>query len=485
MSYPEFRVIVENKSSIRIIRPDGTTPKGTIDQDEMKKLSIKFFHKMLADGNITSRDELILLGSYLYELLFDIDASSIFKEDFDNVKRDEYLRLVLEFEKDADELAEFPWEYIYYSSRRGWGQQGFFLANESKLILTRHVPLDKRLKNLEPDNKPLRILIVVSKPENDENGQELGSILESKVLDSITGLQKNFPQAIETHILEKPTLAKFGEKLIAVKPHVLHFIGHGYHDGEKGWLAFVKEDDFNMADWRSDGVLASLLTEPSLLTGQDDRDYQPPRLVFLHACEGARSTSYKTFGGMALKLVKSRIPAVVAMQYKVENAVANLFAETFYQLLGEGKPIDEAVQAGRRKLSTYLAEGEKFSSRAFGSPVVFLQSADGIIIAESQPKPGVFKCPSCDKPILPNRRFCRSCGQEVKECVRCHHMMPFDGICPDCRYPLPEKSASSTGDQPNIPSQTNMSALRNITATASGTSPAKNIEDTEDTIKIG
>src|SRR5216684_2335075 len=189
MSYPEFRVIVENKSSIRIIRPDGTTPKGAIDQDEMKKQTIKFFHKMLADGNISSRDELIVLGSYLYELLFDSEASSVFKEDFDNVKRDEYLRLVLEFEKDADELAEFPWEYIYYSPRRGWGQQGFFLANESKLILTRHVPLDKRLKNLEPDNKPLRILIVVSKPENDEDGQELGSILESKVLDSITGLQ--------------------------------------------------------------------------------------------------------------------------------------------------------------------------------------------------------------------------------------------------------------------------------------------------------
>lgn len=477
--YKEFKVIVENEASIRIIRPDGTNPKGAIDQDDLKKRTIKFFHNMLAEGNITSQDELQVLGSHLYELLFDLTISSLFKEDYDHVEKDEYLRLVLEFEKDADELAEYPWEYIYYHPRRGWGEDGFFIANQNGLILTRHVPLDNKLKDLKPNKKPLRILIVVSKPQKEENGQELGEILEKKVLASIEGLKTRLPQAIVTDILEQPTLGTFERKLNDFKPHVLHFIGHGKYDGKKGSLALVQEDDPNVADWKSDSILATILTQ------QESRDYHPPRLVFLHACEGARSTSYKTFGGMALELVKSRIPAVVAMQYKVENIVANLFAETFYQSLSEGKPVDEAVQAGRRKLSRYLAEGESFSSRAFGSPVVFLQSAEGIILAETQDEEEQsptdklkFKCPNpdCGKTIKLTE-FCVWCGMSLMLCPDCKpgiRIMLKDGHCGICGYPKAASTASTSSGLSNPQSLTNVN-----------TPAASLIGNIEDTIKIG
>ena len=135
----------------------------------------------------------------------------------------------------------------------------------------------------------------------------------------------------------------------------------------KGHLAFVKDEKDETVRWISDVDLADAFM-----------DFQP-RLIFLHACEGASSDSYEGFKGLALQLVYSKIPAVVAMQYSVENKVAIQFAKTFYQCLGEGKPVDVAVQAGRLELGMYLGE-QNFSSRAFGSPVVYLQSAQGIII---------------------------------------------------------------------------------------------------------
>ena len=111
-------------------------------------------------------------------------------------------------------------------------------------------------------------------------------------------------------------------------------------------------------------------------------DFQP-RLIFLHTCEGdkedkedAESESYDGFKKLALELVYSQVPAVVAMQYPVKNRVAIKFAETFYQCLGEGKRIDEAVQEGRLELGRYLDE-QNFSSRAFGSPMVYLQKCRG------------------------------------------------------------------------------------------------------------
>jgi hypothetical protein len=198
----------------------------------------------------------------------------------------------------------------------------------------------------------------------------------------------------------------------------------------------VNEDDHKSAFWINDISFRDCFNE-----------YQP-RLIFLQACEGAYSASYETFRGVALQLVYSRIPAVVAMQYKVRNDEAKMFAKKFYQSLGEGKRIDEAVQDGRLVLGKYLNE-QTFSSRAFGSPVVYLQSGEGIIIAEKKDlevpsvvQPQVFTltkvpCPYPDCPgmVISDSTFCLLCKRDLMICPKCKAIVAKDiGICHRCKY---------------------------------------------------
>ena len=109
MDYEEFYMNIENKSTVIVLRTaQGKTPKtyqGTIAQDTLIVATIKFFHRCLAEGHIMSLDELKVLGSYLYKLLFDANISSVFKEDFDKIDREDNstsrLRVTLEFKEAA------------------------------------------------------------------------------------------------------------------------------------------------------------------------------------------------------------------------------------------------------------------------------------------------------------------------------------------------------------------------------------------------
>jgi hypothetical protein len=442
MEYKEFRVIIEDESRIRIIKPSGVSRPGTIQMDRLKEKIIKIFSRWLAEGKITTREELVVLGSYLYNGLFNDDISEVFKDEFDKIQNQResstVLRLVLEFESKARKLAEMPWEYIYYPDSER--EKGFFIATRSRLILARHVPLDEeRFKDLKPDEKPLRILIVVSKPEG------LGIVNADPVIETIKELKGRLPHAIATDELPQPTKRSLAQKVNTFRPHVLHFIGHGQYKGEGGSLALVMERDQKTPLWISDVDLADCFA-----------DYQP-RLIFLHACEGAHTESYEAFRGVALQLVYSKVPAVVAMQYPIENNVANSFADKFYQSLGEGKPIDVAVQDGRLELAMYLNEGQNFSSRAFGSPVIYLQTAEGIIITQVDPEKSQqsstalddrvrcpyhyaeHRCTGWVPSVLPsNFKVCMTCGKTLIQCPKGHVMGEELGIC-SCGYRLESK----------------------------------------------
>ncbi len=425
MEYKEFRVTVVDQNNIRATKPGGITTTGSVQMDDLKKSTINIFNNWLAKGKIENRKELVVLGSYLYGVLFSGKIDTEFKDTFDKIRQqpDTSLRMTLEFEQEARELATMPWEYIYFPDTPG--DRGFFIATRGKLILTRHVPLNVALEDLQPREKPLRVLIVVSQHK------DLGIVNAEPVIETIEELKNRLPDAIETDKLDQPTKRSFIYKVKNFQPHVLHFIGHGEYDKQGGRLAFVQEEDQKSVAWIGDLDLADCF-----------QDFQP-RLIFLHACEGATSESYEGFSGLALQLVYSKVPAVVAMQYPIENKVAIKFAKKFYQCLGEGKPIDVAVQEGRQELGMYLDE-QNFSSRAFGSPVVYLQSEEGIIIAEAEsevtPRPLLeqkVRCPnrSCPGLVLSTDRRCGKCGDRLTPCPKCGEVMSEDvGICVKCGH---------------------------------------------------
>jgi hypothetical protein len=150
-------------------------------------------------------------------------------------------------------------------------------------------------------------------------------------------------------------------------------------------------------------------------------------------------------------LAARNIPAVVAMQAKVKNIVANTFATAFYKSLGEQKPIDRAVRAGREA----IREGPDRVKLAFGVPVLYLLRGHGPLIptlaeAKRSKEPGpestsqsaapslnVEMCPTCKYTLTARERtlaVCPECGLRLR-CKKCKH--PYDrpdrqNFCGNC-----------------------------------------------------
>jgi hypothetical protein len=247
--------------------------------------------------------------------------------------------------------------------------EGFFFAGQrTELILTRNVPPSDSIDGPgEIETGKLRILVALSTPDGEGNidTQEVRNLIEQiRQMETKPDLQ----------LLdgEKCTTDQFTSLMTEFKPHIVHFIGHG----KAGEVAFIKEKTDPDFDERTTKQLQARWIKAEQLGGMIGNCRPRPRLVFLHACKGAASTSNEAFNNCARALVYAHVPAVVAMQYNISNNDAALFAKTFYGLLGHGRDIDEAVKAGRLALGkTY----PMWEHPRFATPVVYQQTNSPIV----------------------------------------------------------------------------------------------------------
>jgi hypothetical protein len=159
-------------------------------------------------------------------------------------------------------------------------------------------------------------------------------------------------------------------------PHILHFIGHG----KPRELAIFKDKDDDDYDFDGEEKQTRWMTSEQF---RHLFNKHKPRLIFLHACKGAAPDSHEGFISTARELVYAEIPAVVAMQYSISNKDAGSFARKFYEELGNGCAIDEAVKAGRLELGKAYPPWEH---PRFGTPVVYLQTINAIVLPVPEPE---------------------------------------------------------------------------------------------------
>ena len=437
MATNEFKVTVISPGDLTVKIPEGySIPYKVPQRDYLRERTIEYFNDWLDANRGSTRELMVILGSHLYELLFPGEVDKNFKTSFDKYQ-DQKLRVVLEFLPGAADWATLPWEFIYVPDGKwGAGIRGFFISAHSSLILTRHVQATRT-----PGAKPAmtgggvkaktKIAIVVSSPADQ-------TTVSPDVIQSITALRTQYPDQIEIvePMLENPTKEELKAFITNNRPNVVHFMGHGEYDlkNKRGRIAFVNRKT-GKAQWFDDDTFADSFAK------------NPPELVFLHACQGAKSTSYVGFRGLALKLVYAGVPNVVAMQYPIENFVALQFAKKFYESLGKGMFIDQAVQAGREALGTCLEEQEKvenFSDRRFGSPVVYFQPEEGFLLVKSEVEPEGggkisppdLRCPNpeCKRLLNADAIWCPKCGTKVVLCPRCRRFMNREERGCECGY---------------------------------------------------
>jgi hypothetical protein len=385
-----------------VSQPDGTTvrfEKGKVVKDKylLEDISDGIFE--LNDGQLNGRTRAIRrVGRDLYRALFPDSIGEAFEQALEKLKRntdrsDRSLRMVIEIDP-ASIVSKWPLEFLYCPD------QDYFLASEkTKFALSRRIIFTGEIPPLEgfatADGPSLRVLIVVSKPK------DLGGVITTKVLEGISQLplststeqqsKQTAEKNIEVKVIgklenyerisgidyldQKASYSKIRELVSGDsageiwKPHVLHFIGHGKAQERETFLGLVDEYTDNV-DWCSADEMSKLFTG----------GWQP-RLVVLQACESAMPATESGFMSMAAQLFQRKIHAIVAMQFKIDNEIATTFSREFYDALRQGNDVDEAVQAGRWKISTKF----RWKDPYFGAPVLFALTPEGIMQPVTKP----------------------------------------------------------------------------------------------------
>ncbi|HYN23730.1 MAG TPA: CHAT domain-containing protein [Pyrinomonadaceae bacterium] len=269
------------------------------------------------------------------------------------------IRWRLSLDSSVDDL---PWEFMYL--------QGEFLALNPRSPVVRYIKGAARVAPLKAEH-PLRLLVVIASP-NDETPLDTSAEKE-RIAAALRPLTAQ--GMIEVTYLEGPdTWERLLEALLPNRTHILHFIGHGAFDEDMGEGVLVMED----ADRRAMRIDSERLRY--LVQGKSRL-----RLVVLNSCLGTEGSDAQPFSSMAAGLVRSGIPAVIAMQFEISDNAARKIAQTFYTSLALNLPVDAALTEARRKI--FLSDRD---SLEWATPILYMQVPNGQLFEfdlETGPKP--------------------------------------------------------------------------------------------------
>jgi hypothetical protein len=389
--YDQFQLVIQSNDEIRAIRDSHDKLRefasARLSEDERLLEDIRKGILKLKDDK-DDLEDIERLGRDLFEAIFQGDVGKLFEESINillkdrRTNRNRCLRLIIDVNTKS-EVFGWPLEFLRYKDL-------FWLAKEKPaLTLSRRISFKGKsgIIDLNPQTPPLRLLVIVSKPTDDE----LGGVITTKVLERIGHLAVSDPniegwgteKRMEVHVLGQ--IAKYEKGIPGInyldqpatyeniinliselyeqgeEPHVIHFIGHGKFDQE-GFLGLVDRE--GKVDWVRAKDISDLFNN------------WKPRLILLQACEGSKKDPGPGFISLADYLIQRSIPAVVAMQFSITNNYATLFAEGFYEALRDRYNIDEAVQIGRWK----MYNKERGHNHHFGNPVLIAYDPEVFIL---------------------------------------------------------------------------------------------------------
>lgn len=109
------------------------------------------------------------------------------------------------------------------------------------------------------------------------------------------------------------------------------------------------------------------------------------QVVVLNCCQSGKRSAGPIFqwSGLAARLLRAGIPAVVGMQQNISDHAAISFSFGFYSALAQRLPLDEAVARGRAeilKLERWgaVSKDRRRDSQDWGVPVLYLGTPDGV-----------------------------------------------------------------------------------------------------------
>lgn len=282
------------------------------------------------EGSLPDDEEMIAFGSQLFDTLFQGDVRRL----YDEARTRQRSRLDLILTSMIPWIAEKPWEFAYDHGRQS------FLATE-EINFTRNVLTNVPADPIVHTDGPLRVLVVSAQPVG------LGRL---SVDQEVAVIERGFAPLVEAGLVEVETIARATPSMIhgrltTGQYQVVHFIGHGVYNEERGegCLIFVNDNGGEYP-----------LGERSVRELFRGRGLS---LVFLNSCESGRGGRADFNKGVAQSLVAHGLPALVANQYSVLDSSATSFAQHFYWSLAQGMSLGQAAREARIAVN-YLLHGE-------------------------------------------------------------------------------------------------------------------------------
>lgn len=306
------------------------------------------------DGEQATLTQLKAFGAELFEKVLTSEVKQLLDRSLGEILPQPESGLRIRLRLEPPELATLPWEFLYSPARQ------IFLAASHETPLLRYLNLPDPVGTMAIAG-PVRGLVLI--PEL----WDLNVALEKNILQEAFA---NLQNAITVDYLEgQVTPARIRAALRQHEYHLVHYSGHGAFNQEGARLYLNDEDNLLLP--LSDEQFGAFFT-----------DNQSVKLVVLNACQGGKLSSTQALAGMAPQLVKRGVPAVVAMQYPINDDDAILFTREFYgELCGprHGGRVDYAISRARNALWQ-----ESKRAHAFGIPVLFMRSVDGGQLWQSQ-----------------------------------------------------------------------------------------------------
>ncbi|MEZ4865409.1 MAG: SUMF1/EgtB/PvdO family nonheme iron enzyme [Caldilineaceae bacterium] len=318
-------------------------------------------------GLLPEEETVQTFGRELFDLLITGEVRSRYDVSQERARQQgKGLRLKLSIQPPT--LAALPWEYLYDA------RTGAYICLALDTPIVRYLDLAQPIAPLAV-TPPLRILGMVVSPRD---LQRLDVQVEKQRVErAVKALQDQ--GLVELTWLAGQSWRELRRTLLGSQWQIFHFVGHGSFDSrhEEGTIA--------LADGAGDARFFTATEFGHLLA-----DHRSLRLVLLNACLGARGSKQDVFSSTAATLVRRGIPAVVAMQEAITDQAAIEFAQTFYENLASGLPVDAAVAEARKAILFEIA-----NTLEWGTPVLYMRAADGRIFdLPSLPKPASEPTPS-------------------------------------------------------------------------------------------
>lgn len=346
-------IVGEIDKAVRLGRPPNLPTRG------VKKAGVA-----AVDGKkvvaVDPEVELAKFGNALHRALF--NGRGVQRLYDQTMGRAGQMRIRLKFKlTDPFQRALFmlPWESLKEEAEADLQ----FLSAESITPLVRDVRAGAPTHQDTIDG-PLNVLLVTA------HAPDMAPL---KLEEEQERIETAFEHSKEVHVetLNNPTWDELEEKLDdGVDYHIIHYMGHGDYDAGsengrgRGGMLMLRGRESGGSDQVDNDMLAGMLRN------------RATRLFFINACNTAvvSRDAEAAFSGLATRMLEAGVPAVIAMQFEIADPSAVKFAETFYDRIADGQPIDSAVSAARRTLLNMSREGNKLlKGQHWLTPVLYMR----------------------------------------------------------------------------------------------------------------